>query len=533
MVSKEERKWVFGFIVVILIITTVPYLIGFFNQNENWVFSGFVFGVEDGNSYIAKMLSGANGNWLFRTPYTAEQQHGALAFLPYLLLGKLTSPPGQHEQLVFWFQFFRWVAVLLCGFALYDFVAIFLSEVKHRKLALGLSLLGGGLGFLFLFGVKWGGYEGLPLEFYSPETFGFLSILGLPHLATARALLFWGFVRFLRHSSGTSVRKTALLIGGLWTLLGLMQPLTVVIGWIVLAVSLVLEILVSQKRYSEKSILQANPIREKASLVFWVILLSSPIPMYSLIAFSTDPFLREWTNQNLILSPPFLDYLLAFGLILPFAIGGGVSLARESSAKAALLLGWSMIFPILAYAPHNLQRRLPEGIWVVLCVLAVSSFEGQAKTRWLRFKPILFVGVLSTLLVFSGSLLAVLSPAPPLFRPALEISAFLNLSDSINGDVVLTNYDISNSLPAWVYGRTLIGHGPESINLEIIQPEVENFLNGSLSEEQSIVLLRTYSVRYVMIGPDEKGFPPRESSYLNQIFGNGSYKIYRVNLPEP
>jgi len=79
-------------------VTMLPYLLGYASQGDAWRFTGFVFGVEDGNSYIAKMLSGSAGAWLFRTPYTPEAQRGVLAFLPYILLGKLASPPGLHEQ---------------------------------------------------------------------------------------------------------------------------------------------------------------------------------------------------------------------------------------------------------------------------------------------------------------------------------------------------------------------------------------------------------------------------------------------------
>ena len=55
---------------------------GFWLQGSDWRFTGFFIGVEDGNSYIAKMLSGTAGNWIFRTPYTAYPQNGFLAFLP-------------------------------------------------------------------------------------------------------------------------------------------------------------------------------------------------------------------------------------------------------------------------------------------------------------------------------------------------------------------------------------------------------------------------------------------------------------------
>ena len=229
----KEKSWKNWTALIIIIISTIPYLLGFLLQGENWRFTGFFFGVEDGNSYIAKMLSGANGAWLFETPYTAYPQSGVLAFLPYILLGKLSSPPGQHEQLVALYQLFRWGSILLLVSAVYDFCSVFIREKKNLHLSTLIALLGGGLGFLVLLGVQWGGYQGLPLELYSPESFGLLSIFGLPHLAAARAFLLWGLTIYLKWTSDKSVWRTALKIGGMGLLTGLMQPMTVVVGWAV------------------------------------------------------------------------------------------------------------------------------------------------------------------------------------------------------------------------------------------------------------------------------------------------------------
>ena len=91
--TTKERRWVIITTLIILSITSIPYFIGFMKQGDEWYFTGFVFGVEDGNSYIAKMLSGTAGNWLFRSPYSAYYQKGFIAFLPYLLIGKLVSGP--------------------------------------------------------------------------------------------------------------------------------------------------------------------------------------------------------------------------------------------------------------------------------------------------------------------------------------------------------------------------------------------------------------------------------------------------------
>ncbi len=53
--------------------------------------AAFLFGSDDGYSYLAKMRLGLRGDWLFTLRYTAEPHSGALLFLPYIALGKLTG----------------------------------------------------------------------------------------------------------------------------------------------------------------------------------------------------------------------------------------------------------------------------------------------------------------------------------------------------------------------------------------------------------------------------------------------------------
>ena len=57
----DERRWVFIFAIIVIVLTSIPYLVGYARQGDDWIFTGFVFGVEDGNSYIAKMLGGGSG----------------------------------------------------------------------------------------------------------------------------------------------------------------------------------------------------------------------------------------------------------------------------------------------------------------------------------------------------------------------------------------------------------------------------------------------------------------------------------------
>ncbi|MCH7480411.1 MAG: hypothetical protein IIC79_03345, partial [Chloroflexi bacterium] len=106
-VTVAEWRWVIAFASVVMLITGLPYVIAIGAQGSEWVFSGFLFGIEDGNSYIAKMLDGYHGDWLFRTPYSTAPQDGAVVFLPYLLLGKLASTSNLHLSSIVIFHTFR------------------------------------------------------------------------------------------------------------------------------------------------------------------------------------------------------------------------------------------------------------------------------------------------------------------------------------------------------------------------------------------------------------------------------------------
>ncbi len=162
--SAVDRRrfpiWLWIFAIAVMVVTTIPYMLGYASEGGEWQFTGFVFGVEDGNSYMAKMLRGANGDWLFRTPYTSWPQEGVLAFFPYLLLGKLTAPPAQHIQLVALFHLFRFGGGILYVLASYDFLALFVKNERWGRGGEGLVALGGGVGWVGILLGKglWGGW---------------------------------------------------------------------------------------------------------------------------------------------------------------------------------------------------------------------------------------------------------------------------------------------------------------------------------------------------------------------------------------
>lgn len=527
MVTREERTWVIRVGLLVMFITTLPYLLGYFNQGSEWKYSGFVFGLEDGNSYIAKMLSGASGNWLFYTPYTAYPQNGFIAFLPYLLLGKLTSPPAQHDQLVGLFHLFRFGAGLVAFLATYNLIAIFIRTVALRKVGTLVAVLGGGLGWLSTLGLGalWG--DRLPLEYYSPETFGFLSILGLPHLALARALLLWGLSRYINPDGQKSEVYYSIISGLIWFLLSLIQPLTAITGWLLIGVHIVVSWIMGFKKSGLDSRFYIYIRR-----AIFQILISSPIIIYTIISIQTDNFLREWTKQNLVISPQISDYLLAYLPVIAFSFLGMREILKIKNQNGNLLVGWIIILPILIYIPFNLSRRLLDGTWVIITILAFIWLEGIYLHKTKMIIQIQWVTYLSSFMILLGGIQVVQTLKEPVYLPALKVESFNYLGENaLPGSVVLGSYLSSNPLPAWAPVQTVTGHGSESIFFQKTQNQITNFYSKAVADDYRREFIHQFQIKYIVFGPDEEklgNWQPTFEGYIIQVYQNDSYKCYKV-----
>ncbi len=451
--ALKEKYWVLTFAVVLVLITGLPYVLAATNPKGG--FSGFLIGVEDGNSYIAKMLAGASGDWLFRSPYSTLPQTGVLLYLPYLLLGKLFGPAASHGQLVLLFHLFRSISLVLLCLATYDFLAYFLRDVRLRRLGLALATLGSGLGWIPLaFGAQGSlASLSLPLDFYSPETFGFLANFTIPHLVLARALLFWGLLMYLRTGETHPKWKSALI----WLAMALCHLITAALGLGLLTAHLFYRWFTRGKGQGlwNQFVISAG----------WAVLGSAPILIVDGWVYLHDAYLQNWAAQNQTLSPDALQYLFAYGWLLPLAILGLQALWRKENEKGSFLLVWLLLLPFILYAPIGLQRRLAEGAWVMLIVLSLYVFQ---EAGWVKYRKILLVFAFSfpsTLILLLGSWRLAANPAQPIFLPRTEILSFEALrATAARRDIVLTSYSTGNALPAYTPQRVVLGHGSETVN---------------------------------------------------------------------
>lgn len=516
-----------------MLITTVPYLVGWRSQGQDWRFTGFLLSVEDGNAFIGKMLSGNIGEWLFRTPYTAMDQRGFPIFQPYLLLGKLVSPPYLHDKLVALYHAFRVASGMLTMLATYDLISLFVVGQRARRLALVLASLGGGLGWLLLVfgGGQWMG--SLPLEFYSPESFGFLSLFIYPHYALARALLLWGLVIYWtavsRIDEDHGIARQGLKAGGLWLLTSLVQPITgavaaLVVGGALIALALWQIWLRQQHRATDWP-----KVWKITRLSLWAAILPAPFFLYYLLSTQLDPYLKTWIAQSQFASAHPLHYLLAYAPVLPLALLGAREMCHSRAWHARFPVVWVLLVPLLAYAPVSVQRRLPEGAWVATVILAVIGLQALRRGRAWYTAAILFMTLPSTLLLLveTGSLAA--QPAEPFFRRAEEVAAFQCLANQEQRDVVvLASYETGNALPAWSPVFVVVGHGPESAGMAELLPRIKSFYDIDTPAGARLALLQDLRVDYVFWGPHERAlgdWDPTTCDFLSTYCQAGPYLI--------
>lgn len=540
---RTRRPWpaiLYG--LALLVITTLPYLLAWGQQNADWRFSGFLFGVEDGQAYIAKMRQGAAGQLAFTLPYTSEPQDAVpLVNLPYLLPGRLIgqfvaeSDPALTDSLIAGFHLLRLAGAAVYLLVLYRFISAFVLTRGLRLTAFMLATIGGGLGWLLALTTGT-----LPPEFYIPEGFGFIILWGLPHLLLARAALLGGLLLVFRAAERDRAWEWAVAAALCWALMGMIVPFYLAVLYAVLAAWIGIAWLRAR----------AFPKRLTGALALGAGL-TLPLFAYYFVQFSTNPAMAAWSAQNRLPSPPPFDYVLAYLPLLIPALSALPFVWASAWAKGrlTLLLAWVLVAPLLAYFPISVQRRLLEGVIVPLSLLAAIGLAGWARhgrAGRIAAGGMIALSSLSVILLLTGSLASLTNPAAPLFRPAAETAAlnWLN-AHAPPGAVALGAFDTGNVLPAFTHLRPFTGHGPETIAAEEKRQMAEAFYRGELSAGDQAALLAGPCLRpdvlpcsdpidYVLFGPLEQALTGVDQSGawaagLTPIYDKDGYRIYQVN----
>lgn len=505
---KSKHRWqLFGIISLYVFLITLPYLFAWGAGGETHVFNGLLINPIDGNSYLAKMRQGFNGAWSFNLPYSYEPGEGAYIMMLYLLLGHIARL--LHIPLALTFHLARLISAVFMALSLERLCRRVFPE-RGRWLALTLALFGSGLGWL---AVIFGQFTS---DLWVVEAYPFLAGYATPHFALGMALQLWllGAVVAEERDWGMWLK---LALAGLG--LSLLSPFAVVVIATVGGGLLVWRI---TKREAWRGLFVRL-------LVIGVS--STPAMVYDLWVSQTHPVLKVWHAQNLTVSPPWWDLLLALSPALLLAVYGARLALKGKNKTGQMLAMWLVVCLVLVYLPFSLQRRFLHGLYVAIALLAVRAIVHIVE-RWPRWRILLpgsvvVLSVLTNVVVLLSGVYGANTLDPSLYITKAESRAFAWIEENTADQaLVLAAPDTGLVLPVYTQARVLYGHPFETVQAEEMEDLVVAFYGGSVSAAE---VMGSYPVRYVFYGPRERQLGrPDWLSGETPVYDQDGVQIYKA-----
>lgn len=504
VIAPAERRWLLIRSIGVLVLASLPYLAGALLAGPDRVFSGLQVNPLDGLSYLAKMQIGLHGGWLFTLRYTAEQGPGAFVYTYFIALGQLARLLSLPLIGVFH------AARLLGGFALlwsvYALIARVVVPIEQRRRAWWLIAVSSGLGWLaLLLG------HGVSSDLAIPESNTFYSLVANAHFALATALMLAMLLLVfdvakvtLRRALGLSISAVALAV---------IQPFAALALYMVIGATLLM-------MWRRDRALARGPL----TLTVIAGLVTTPVLAAIYLVMQLDPLLRAWLAQNQTLSPPPIEYVIGYGLLLVLAVPAAKVAWRRRSNWDILLLVWIGVTVLLLYAPISLQRRLSLGLHVpigLLAALGLSQIARGGISRRLIFAATLPTSIMIVVVLIAGAA----AQLPNIYLTTDEATALTWLHEHAQvDDVVLASPEMGAFIPAFAGQRVMYGHPYETVDAVRKQQLVTDFFAG-----QDLDALR--EADYMLIGPRERALGTLDVSVLpvSEVFRSGEVALYKVN----
>ena len=512
--ENYELRWAAALAVLAVVLTSLPFLIAPSLAQPGSTFTGFLINPIDGHSYLAKMRQGAELSLEFRLPYAPEPGAGVVIFVYQLLLGGIGGLVGLPHILTY--QVARVFGTLAMAATSYMFFARVLPIGRAKWAAFVLAIFGSGVGWIALpFGL-------LPVDLWVPEAIPFLSAYANAHFALATAALIASVSLIVFPDILPRARFPLAFLSGL--LLALLQPFAAVVIGIVIATWLVIERFHNAQHAKMSSWMQGLTA---------VVLGALPMLAYSWGAIRQHPVLAEWNQQNSTPTPPLIEVLLGYGLVMALAIVGVVLGKARSRPSGRLMITWAILGFVMLYLPISLQRRLMLGLFIPMAALAGLGIQAIAPTRR-RFALILVAVIVLSVpshLVVLGSGLTAVSRGEAgmvLARSDQELLEWIEINIP-DGSLILAGIDTGNRLPAYSDIRVLYGHPfetPRSDNQEALVRDLWGWSGDPLLGLQA---LRDSGVEYAFYGEEEKNLgTPSWLPLVELAHREGGSELYKV-----
>jgi len=531
--TQKKINWQMVCVVsfVLILVTCIPYAYGYFSRPDGHTYSGIDFLTPgDTNTYLSMIEQVKQGHWSFVNLYTSEEHPRVYVHLLWLLIGLMAKIFSLSPLVAFH------VARILLIFAfVYVIVRIlhYLFGGDNRKIILALLLIcfASGVG-IFVDGFLHNPPESIqhPVDTWVPEAIPFLSMMHSPHYIASTALLLFSLYWIMRAFLERRYRF-ATYAGMCAALLIATHPFYVPTLYAVAGVWALYVFVKNMRQNYQVGILY---------LIYFAI--SAPVMVYFLWLNNISIVFHQWSAANDLASPSPWMYVFGFGLVIPFAIYGAYRSWLDT--KLRFVIYWVLVNIVLLYTPFTFQRRLVEGLFVPLAILAtVGIYQIYMTIRKRSWRvAVAYIMVLAVFLplgniqLISQDLFFYSDPNNRYYYyyypPTGEIEAFEWLKNNTDESaIVLSSSEVGNFLPAYSGRRVFVGHNPQSIYFGLKVSLAERFFGSETSEDAKKAFLDEWNISYVVYADRDKqyrGFVEPEGAYLEKVFSTNAATVYRV-----
>ena len=541
-ITRAEWRFVAFIVLLVLVLTSLPYLFGWLTAPPEKQFMGIMLDVPDHGQYFSWMRELTYAN-LSANKLTPEPNQPIFFNLLWWGLGRLGHLVGVGYAEMF--QVLRVVATALFLPLVYLFCGWFLPDRGRRQTAFLLITFSAGLGWLLIVYRELFLDTDLPLrwllDIFTAEGNTFLSVLGYPHFIGA-ALYIAIFYLFLRGQEKGQLRY-AVYAGLLGLFFGWQHAYDLVLVYGILGAYTLL--IWARERRFPWFLVQGLII---LGLISWWPAL------YSVILTSLDPVweevLAQFANAGVYSPPPF-HLLIFFGPLLWLAIVGLVRLRPHKLTaldnKQLFLVAWFVANFFLLYIPTDFQVHMLNGWQVPMGILATLALYEWVVPGLNRLRPSLSptlvqkaVPILFLLVVVPTNIYLWLWRFDELRRHDYpyylyqdELDAFAWLEQNAEGDeVVLSSVTTGQYIPALAGTHAFLAHWAQTLDFFGKTEMVNAFFAPDTPETVRQATLNDFGVDYVLYGPAEQAlgtFDPAAAAYLTPVFTSATTQVFKVS----
>ncbi|MBI3981234.1 hypothetical protein HY345_04515 [Candidatus Microgenomates bacterium] len=523
--KKLEAFIVLCVSLVLLLLSFYPILYRYQTTPAGRLYVGTEFFTQDFAGYVSTINQGRKGEWFYKDKFTNENLPSTMLYFPYLLLGQVARILNLNALVMY--HLARLGLGVLYLLLTYQITKLFFpqnSKTDSLKRIISFLLIIFTSSLPMFIGGK---FSSSSLSQTTAEIQVFTRYVIQPHYLLGNILLLFLIFLVLRLISNVKKKNGNIFYFSFIAIfcLSFFRPSH--------SLLFILSLLIfNSYLYFTKGLTKRIFLFSVGNLFF-----SLPGIFYLSYLKNNFPFLPYFSyDLNSGVGVSLTDFIFSFGLNFLLVFFGLWFLFKKRKLEGKVVFLYCYLcavvlclFILSQIIPINSLRFIQTPTFIIVGLLSSVVIFSQLKNIYLILATccLILAFSLPTLLIDFRHQVKLYYDAYYIWPPQKYWEGFSFLEkNSKTSDLVLTYQSLSNLVPMITGNNVFWGHTNETLNYEKKKNQVEKFYRMEMKENEAKALLSKNSVKYILVGREEKFLGWSGYKFLKKIFSNEEIEIY-------